>query len=200
MLGLGDGQLIVNEGDTYKERVLTDFGCGQIADSSEIDIIADAVNKTVTFSVLKGDGIKCNTEKLTHPMLQDSLGACRLAVSLAYGASVEIMDPPPAQLWRQMKAMANKVRQARTEKKSFDTVLAQAEQKHSEHIQNLKDDHKKESEQLKKDFEEKIESMKAEQETEIKTLSEIFSNERDALHEKMLGLQKVIDEHLEKKN
>jgi hypothetical protein len=55
-------------------------------------------------------------------------------------------------------------------------------------------------EKLTNDFDKQIELIKAEQENEIKTLSDIFSNERDALHEKMLGLQNVIDEHLEKKN
>lgn len=57
-----------------------------------------------------------------------------------------------------------------------------------------------EMEKLTNDFDKQIELIKAEQENEIKTLSDIFSNERDALHEKMLGLQNVIDEHLEKKN
>ena len=156
MVGLGDGQLIVNTGNSYQDRVLTEFGCGQIADSSEIDIIADAANKTVTFSVLRGDGVKCNTEKLTHPMLQESLEDCRLAVSLAYGASIEIVDPPPAQLWRQMKGMTNKLRQARKEKKTFTTELEELRKTMETNHQKEKTSLINQTEKLKKDFEDQI--------------------------------------------
>ena len=43
---------------------------------------------------MKGDGVKCNSELISHTMLQENLDECHLCISIAYGASIEIVDPP----------------------------------------------------------------------------------------------------------